>query len=595
MIAERPPVPALFLLLVGLFLSFLRPVQAQDVDVSWRIPEDRYMEYERQESGERVKHLDLFGHEIANNGPAPNLSYIAEQVPFHLSLYLPGDTFSTGDSFSYEVTFSGLYPLFPGEVAVNGEIKDVYTGENGMQRVSIQQTFTGNTSGEMVQDRTNRFRDDYRGEPYCKSLQLETTQTLNLEEGVIEEFAVEGDIRFQYTGHERAARSDLEPVSFQVDGSFSLREGTTASDSLRKEVEAAIGRGLEFLVSRQGPDGLWHASGETYNRSAHALFALSAAGGSEYREQAEAGLNSIRERERPAIYPVTLLARALRKQAIPDDRKQRFQEALWNEDRELPDTKEHSLPPEARQWQREIIEWISKGGHGGAWGQTHGRHLHFQITDTISTWAALRALSAGALTELEPRTGNIEDGGVHLTQRQQREGPSVQIQLISLSGIDDLQFSARARGWSYRGPPPGSEHLIGLPGSYDRPRVPETAAGIAGMQTVLFHLRRARELRERRRNSLRTSRNDGVGWLHEHFSLRPYAHSGWNRFHFLRLYAVMDAMMAMGVKETGGRNWYREGARLLLTRQRDNGSWKNDPIRTSLALLFLIRSTRPLP
>jgi hypothetical protein len=61
------------------------------------------------------------------------------------------------------------------------------------------------------------------------------------------------------------------------------------------------------------------------------------------------------------------------------------------------------------------------------------------------------------------------------------------------------------------------------------------------------------------------------------------------------LWSVERAGAACGVRRFGTHDWYAEGARYLLSRQRDDGSWR-DPERplhaTAFALLFFGRSTR---
>jgi hypothetical protein len=61
------------------------------------------------------------------------------------------------------------------------------------------------------------------------------------------------------------------------------------------------------------------------------------------------------------------------------------------------------------------------------------------------------------------------------------------------------------------------------------------------------------------------------------------------------LWSIERAGAACGVRRFGAHDWYAEGARYLLAKQRDDGSWR-DPERpllaTAFALLFFGRSTR---
>jgi hypothetical protein len=79
--------------------------------------------------------------------------------------------------------------------------------------------------------------------------------------------------------------------------------------------------------------------------------------------------------------------------------------------------------------------------------------------------------------------------------------------------------------------------------------------------------------------------------------------SPWQCYH---LYSVERAGRVLGLAELGGRSWYDAGASWLLSAQKDDGHWADDPLRgdalptymavadTCFAILFLTRATRPL-
>ena len=64
---------------------------------------------------------------------------------------------------------------------------------------------------------------------------------------------------------------------------------------------------------------------------------------------------------------------------------------------------------------------------------------------------------------------------------------------------------------------------------------------------------------------------------------------------FYWLWSLERAAALAGVEKLGDRDWYGEGAAVLLAEQKENGSWVGSEspfLATSFAVLFLSRSTR---
>lgn len=91
----------------------------------------------------------------------------------------------------------------------------------------------------------------------------------------------------------------------------------------------------------------------------------------------------------------------------------------------------------------------------------------------------------------------------------------------------------------------------------------------------------------------------GVRWLSNNFSVRnnPGGAGGWFLYY---LYGLERAGRFSGRRFFGEHDWYREGAKLLVTSQNPrNGSWtndssQNDVVGTSFALLFLSKGLSPV-
>lgn len=84
----------------------------------------------------------------------------------------------------------------------------------------------------------------------------------------------------------------------------------------------------------------------------------------------------------------------------------------------------------------------------------------------------------------------------------------------------------------------------------------------------------------------------GTGWLGKNFNVdNP---TGW-KFYFL--YGMERAAALAGVDKFGGKDWYREGGRVILKEQAANGGWSDigGPIPTTcFSILFLCRATEKI-
>jgi hypothetical protein len=103
------------------------------------------------------------------------------------------------------------------------------------------------------------------------------------------------------------------------------------------------------------------------------------------------------------------------------------------------------------------------------------------------------------------------------------------------------------------------------------------------------------------RAELDEARELALAWLTEHYAIKgnPGGEAGW---HYYYLYGLERVGAFFGLAEIAGHDWYREGAGQLLRSQRANGGWWNDgrsiwppaPLATAntcFALLFLRKAT----
>lgn len=103
------------------------------------------------------------------------------------------------------------------------------------------------------------------------------------------------------------------------------------------------------------------------------------------------------------------------------------------------------------------------------------------------------------------------------------------------------------------------------------------------------------------RKDVDAAMRDGIAWLAGHWTLEEDPGGG---FPFYYLYSIERVGALLGERFLGGRDWYREGAEILLRRQLKEGAWPSDTgemnalgspdvVSTCFALLFLRRATAP--
>jgi hypothetical protein len=157
-----------------------------------------------------------------------------------------------------------------------------------------------------------------------------------------------------------------------------------------------------------------------------------------------------------------------------------------------------------------------------------------------------------------------------------------------------IDYGDRARGWSYTD---GSNVMTGS----------MTTAGIAILaicHDALTQPQRFSAYDKPLENRTTQSIQDGFTWLDANFTVQANPGQNAPPWHFYYLYGLERAAVLAGRDLVGEHDWYIEGARYLVGRQRGDGSWHtgflggtdyepNDALDTAWAVLFLARATRP--
>ena len=194
----------------------------------------------------------------------------------------------------------------------------------------------------------------------------------------------------------------------------------------------------------------------------------------------------------------------------------------------------------------------------------------------------------------------------HLLADQCPEGEKVKLDLVDYRtharrlASPDEKFTvstlyARSLGWSYEGPKAGGL-LTPTYGSM-------TAAGITGLAIAQAALEDyAGQKRVKLQNDASRARNDGFAWLAQNMTMRYHAGSidRQARWFYYYLYSLERAALLSGIALIQDRDWYFEGAMVLVMAQQDDGHWppelhwEQSIERDAMAILFLKQSTMPV-
>lgn len=402
-----------------------------------------------------------------------------------------------------------------------------------------------------------------------------------------------------------AVRSRLLPLWIVSVAAAGNESDPKASPEFKARVNAAIDRGLAWLLARQGPSGRFpafqDARGAIYPLGMHALATLAVLKcghpvDSKELRAAFAALHALEREQLSALrtYEAALVLMALDGKLFPpvEGAKRR------------PPRKPKLDAEDAALAQRMLVFLQSKQEEGGLWRYPgDGQDLSNTQYAILGLWSASRL-------GLDVNRGVVRRAVETTLAWQQRDGPAVERVVPtgdlrygrwSKTGIKD-----RARGWRYM--PDYEKKLEG--GGVRKVVYPYsgsmTAAGIAilaiGRELLAGDAAMSPEFDRRIRQSV----YDGFAWLAKRWEVadNPGQRGNWP---FYWIYGLERAAQLAGLENVGEHDWYFEGATELLNNQREDGSWPkrqrmrppkdanvqwwSDQVDTAFALLFLTKST----
>jgi hypothetical protein len=256
-------------------------------------------------------------------------------------------------------------------------------------------------------------------------------------------------------------------------------------------------------------------------------------------------------------------------------------EARWFPKGADPKRARETIPEEEQEWIESAARWLvdqqgagfpdSERAFNPVWRYPQGRY------DLSNTQYALFGLAAA--DRCGARHHKVWLPALKfLLGVQEESGPKVRVSRYFRQGdfYRRQAEDAEARGFGYTAaaPPTGSMTSAGL-------------CALVLCQDAL-HGRTAFEQGYARRT--REAIRDALAWLEEYYDLEenPFRGSGWWAYY---LFNVERVGVLLDQRYLGTRDWYEEGAELLMATQEGSGRLAGDLIDTCFALLFLKRAT----
>ncbi len=321
------------------------------------------------------------------------------------------------------------------------------------------------------------------------------------------------------------------------------REHALAIIELQPKIDAAIDRGVAWLLDQQQRDGSWFGHAQPFGGGQTALsaYTLMKAGLAPTHPAVRRALAHLTTVQPTKVYAAGSMLMAMAESHDPDHR------------------------PQMERIVAELIEW-----QRGSWGyplQPGDPGLHGD-QDLSITQFALLGLRAAVRSGIKVPSSAFHDALRTVMRYQSRPRPAENhAEKIDVAGFRYHLNSA--------GPSTGSMTTAGL-----------SALWIAreGVGKLPNELAKATD------DSLRWGR----AWLDVNYDVNDNPNFKGQRWLYY-LYGLERASALLQVAYWGGRPWYLEGARVLLEKQAAIGSWTfaEGESDTCFAILFLQRATAP--
>ena len=350
-----------------------------------------------------------------------------------------------------------------------------------------------------------------------------------------------------------------------------------------REVNAAIDKGVEWIWKQfNEKEGHWGAHYQ-FTTGPTALALLTVLKGTLERKdpRLRRALDWLLAQGLKHVYEVAISIMAVEAFYSPKDPGDRFKPGEVAD----PDIARRIEPAHAK-WVSEAVGFLESSITSNTmWSYPDANNALNR--DFSNTQYGVLGLFSGA------RCGAVLDASIYqrllstYLRAQQQKGPRVELALLDANpepGRTQAKQVAEARGWMYREDPS------------EPPYESMTSGGISSLVILDSLMRRMGTGKYDRTDQQKTKAaiRDGWAWLHQNWSVKGNAPHGRDWYYYW-LYGLERCGMLSGVAWIGERDWYYEGAQMLISNQaadgwwaHGGGAWFHD---ICFAVLFLKRAT----
>jgi hypothetical protein len=377
---------------------------------------------------------------------------------------------------------------------------------------------------------------------------------------------------------------------------------TTADRYLHDRVARAIESGSSHVFAKLRGDGTWKHSRFHRGGTALALLTQLMCDVSPEDTRIKNAFDMLKGMKMENTYSVACSLMAYEARYISEEERRSY---LSNAD---PPEFKRDLTPEDRVEMQRLVQWLKDNQNetNPFYNYSRGADDDKQRFDFSNTQYALLGLAAALRCKIRIPPGIIRPLIEELIKFQQQSGPKVK-RIIGYKPPErgkERQTRApqatrvsEARGWAYRTQAKWSKYTE-VTDSYGSMTVAGLTCLLAAMD--IAHSMAPEDFRaefgsqanhagwEKRANE---SLEGGMAWLEHWFSVTRNPNRG-RHWYLYYMYGLERVMMLSQLRWIGERNWYNEGAGVLVVTQAENGGW-GDLAETCFALLVLKKGTVP--
>jgi hypothetical protein len=402
-----------------------------------------------------------------------------------------------------------------------------------------------------------------------------------------------------FAGSARGARAEDAPSKEKRAPADAPRDAEQTEDErypieFRRRVGKSIDRGVAWLRTQQAPDGSFPSHyGKHYPMGPTALATLTLLKGGVKPDDAaiKRAFAHLRTLPMQKVYSVAVLLMALDARHAParDPFVAETVDRYGRATRKDPCL--DSISKEDAAWMKVGVSFLIKHQTTkGVW-----RYPTKDTFDLSNTQYALLGLKAAMRCGMKIPPSVWLSALRFLIAHQRPDGKAVRYQANEVRGKYRIAWSepAKARGFQYAN---AKQPITGS----------MTTAGLSSLIICQSELWGSRQFKGDLRNKTRLGIRDAMAWLQTWMEVRvnpvegldgkpahPPAPAIGGPNHYYYLYGLERASILGRIRLYGKRDWYEEGAEILMMDQREDGSWPCQMKLTDscFALLFLKRAT----